>query len=143
MLETWTDERIAELKRTWDLGWTCSQVACHLGNGISRNAVIGKVHRLDLAGRAKPAPSDGLNKDQRRKQRYWLDQKFRQAILEKNKASRRKRGDRPTLVTEVSAYSGVIKRSTKLVGRAPEMTKTQMREFLAQAVRNTAAMEVA
>lgn len=143
MLETWTDERIAELKRTWDLGWSCSQVARHLGNGISRNAVIGKVHRLGLAGRAKSPFFDGMNRDQRRKHRYWHDEDFRRAVLAKNRAGRRKTSDRPSLLTEVSAYSGVIKRSMKLVARAPEMTKTQMREFLAQAVRNTAAMEVA
>jgi GcrA cell cycle regulator len=44
---TWTDARIALLKQLWDEGASCSQIATALG-GLSRNAVIGKVHRLAL-----------------------------------------------------------------------------------------------
>ncbi len=47
---TWTDERIERLKTLWGEGLTASQIAAELG-GISRNAVIGKVHRLGLSGR--------------------------------------------------------------------------------------------
>jgi GcrA cell cycle regulator len=46
----WTDERIEALKELWAAGLSCSQIACRLG-GVSRNAVIGKVHRLGLSGR--------------------------------------------------------------------------------------------
>ena len=52
---TWTDERVEHLKRLWSEGLSASQIAAELG-GITRNAVIGKVHRLGLSGRAK-APS--------------------------------------------------------------------------------------
>ena len=48
----WTDERIDELRKLWADGLTASQIASSLG-GISRNAVIGKIHRLGLSGRAK------------------------------------------------------------------------------------------
>ncbi len=54
---TWTDERVELLKRLWAEGLSASQIAAQLGGGITRNAVIGKVHRLGLAGRAKPAAS--------------------------------------------------------------------------------------
>ena len=47
----WTDERITELKRLWSEGFSASQIAERLG-GITRNAVIGKVHRLGLSNRA-------------------------------------------------------------------------------------------
>ena len=50
---SWTDERIEQLKHHWMEGKSASQIASLLGNGVSRNAVIGKVHRLGLAGRAK------------------------------------------------------------------------------------------
>ena len=50
---SWTDERIEQLKHHWMEGKSASQIASLLGNGLSRNAVIGKVHRLGLAGRAK------------------------------------------------------------------------------------------
>src|SRR5690242_17752804 len=53
----WTEERVELLKKLWADGLSASQIAAELG-GITRNAVIGKVHRLGLSGRAKgPAPS--------------------------------------------------------------------------------------
>ena len=50
---SWTDERVELLRRLWDDGLSASQIALQIG-GVSRNAVIGKVHRLGLAGRVKP-----------------------------------------------------------------------------------------
>ena len=47
----WTEERVEILKKLWADGLSASQIAGRLG-GITRNAVIGKVHRLGLAGRA-------------------------------------------------------------------------------------------
>lgn len=52
----WTDERVELLKKLWADGLSASQIAGQLG-GVTRNAVIGKVHRLSLSGRAKPASS--------------------------------------------------------------------------------------
>ena len=52
----WTDERVELLKKLWAEGLSASQIAGQLG-GVTRNAVIGKVHRLNLSGRAKPASS--------------------------------------------------------------------------------------
>ena len=49
---SWTDERVELLKKLWSDGLSASQVAAELG-GVTRNAVIGKVHRLGLSGRAK------------------------------------------------------------------------------------------
>lgn len=49
---SWTGERIDQLKQLWASGLSCSQIASELG-GVTRNAVIGKVHRLGLSGREK------------------------------------------------------------------------------------------
>ncbi|NNC72575.1 MAG: GcrA cell cycle regulator, partial [Sphingomonadaceae bacterium] len=49
----WTDERIDSLKKMWTKGMTASQIADELG-GVSRNAVIGKAHRLGLKSRPSP-----------------------------------------------------------------------------------------
>ena len=49
----WTDERIDQLKSMWEKGMTASQIAEELG-GVSRNAVIGKAHRLGLQSRPSP-----------------------------------------------------------------------------------------
>ncbi|MDX2208727.1 MAG: GcrA family cell cycle regulator [Sphingopyxis sp.] len=50
---SWTDERIEQLRTMWEKGLTASQIADELG-GVSRNAVIGKAHRLGL--KARPSP---------------------------------------------------------------------------------------
>lgn len=54
----WTDERVELLKKFWSEGLSASQIAAQLG-GVSRNAVIGKVHRLKLPGRGKTAQGSG------------------------------------------------------------------------------------
>ena len=67
---SWTDERIATLTKMWESGATASQIADELG-GVSRNAVIGKAHRLGLKARpspvkaneAKPAAAEGRRRN--------------------------------------------------------------------------------
>ena len=54
---SWTDERVETLSRLWLEGKSASQISAILGGGLTRNAVIGKVHRLGLAGRGKPPAS--------------------------------------------------------------------------------------
>src|ERR1700749_4467063 len=60
----WTDELVEQLKQHWIDGKSASQIAGLLGNGVTRNAVIGKVHRLGLAGRAK-TPSTAASRPRR------------------------------------------------------------------------------
>ncbi len=48
----WSDDRTEQLKKLWEGGLSASQIAAELGN-LTRNAVIGKIHRLGLSGRAK------------------------------------------------------------------------------------------
>ena len=54
---SWTDERIDQLKGMWERGLTASQIADELG-GVSRNAVIGKAHRLGLQSRPSPVKAN-------------------------------------------------------------------------------------
>ena len=54
---SWTDERINQLKAMWEKGLTASQIADELG-GVSRNAVIGKAHRLGLQSRPSPVKAN-------------------------------------------------------------------------------------
>jgi GcrA cell cycle regulator len=69
----WTADRVELLKKLWAEGHSASQIAGKLGMGVTRNAVIGKVHRLSLAGRAtapktpRPAtaPTSKLTADRR------------------------------------------------------------------------------
>ncbi len=53
---SWTDERVETLKKMWGEGQSASQIAKELG-GVTRNAVIGKVHRLGLSNRAGTGPT--------------------------------------------------------------------------------------
>ena len=55
MTAGWTDDRVGALKKLWLEGQSASQIAKQLGGGVTRNAVIGKVHRLGLSGRATPS----------------------------------------------------------------------------------------
>ena len=50
---SWTEERVEILKKLWGEGRTAAEIASELG-GVTRNAVIGKAHRLKLSGRASP-----------------------------------------------------------------------------------------
>ena len=54
---SWTDERVETLKKMWAEGQSASQIAKELG-GVTRNAVIGKVHRLGLSNRVGPGGKD-------------------------------------------------------------------------------------
>ena len=58
---SWTDERIERLKKMWHAGATASQIADELG-GVSRNAVIGKAHRLGLDARPSPVKHEEKEK---------------------------------------------------------------------------------
>ncbi len=61
----WTEDRVEILSRLWAEGLSASQIAAELG-GVTRNAVIGKVHRLGLAGRAKTKPAARTQKARKR-----------------------------------------------------------------------------
>lgn len=68
----WTQERVEKLADLWKAGLSCSLIAKELGDGATRNSVIGKVHRLKLAGRVTaeqlargPAPHSGRGPDRK------------------------------------------------------------------------------
>jgi GcrA cell cycle regulator len=53
----WTDERVELLRKLWSEGLSASQVAAEIGASVTRNAVIGKIHRLGLPDRAAARPA--------------------------------------------------------------------------------------
>ena len=83
---SWTEEKVNKLKELWGKGNTASQIAEILG-GVSRNAVIGKAHRLNLSGKilAKKGPlnqkNDKLKNFSVRKARRG---KFKSLVIEKD-----------------------------------------------------------
>ena len=74
---SWTDEKVAKLKELWGTGNTASQIAEIIG-GISRNAVIGKAHRLNLSAKIKTRTATS-------------NQNFENSLEEKNNQTKRGR----------------------------------------------------
>tara|TARA_B100000900_G_scaffold63657_1_gene49085 strand:- start:467 stop:961 length:495 start_codon:yes stop_codon:yes gene_type:complete len=86
---SWTEEKVSKLKELWGKGNTASQIAEIIG-GISRNAVIGKAHRLNLSAKIKTRTA-ASNKDfensvevNSAKSRRSRKSKFKSLIIEKN-----------------------------------------------------------
>ena len=86
---SWNEEKVSKLKELWGKGNTASQIAEIIG-GISRNAVIGKAHRLNLSSKIKTRNSsssqifDGSAEENSSKQRQGRKNKFKSLIIEKN-----------------------------------------------------------
>ena len=59
---SWTEEKVNKLKELWGKGQTASQISEIIG-GVSRNAVIGKAHRLNLSSKIKARSSNPINKN--------------------------------------------------------------------------------
>jgi len=86
---SWTDEKVESLKKLWGSGKTASQIAEIIG-GISRNAVIGKAHRLNLSAKIKTRTAtsnqsyENTLDEKNIKTRRGRKSKFRSLIIEKN-----------------------------------------------------------
>ena len=86
---SWNEEKVAKLKELWGKGNTASQIAEIIG-GISRNAVIGKAHRLNLSSKIKArntASSQNFNsssEENNSKQKQGRKSKFKSLLIEKD-----------------------------------------------------------
>ena len=87
---SWDEEKITKLKELWGNGSTASQIALIIG-GISRNAVIGKAHRLNLSSNAKAKSAsskhnfeENNNENNNPKQKLGRKSKFKSLIIEKD-----------------------------------------------------------
>ena len=86
---SWNEEKVQKLKELWGKGSTASQIAEIIG-GISRNAVIGKAHRLNLSSKIKTRNAsssqnfDNSSEENSSKQRRGRKSKFQSLIIEKD-----------------------------------------------------------
>ena len=86
---SWTEEKVAKLKELWGKGNTASQIAEIIG-GISRNAVIGKAHRLNLSAKIKTRTAtssqnfENLKNEKNTPIRRGRKSKFKSLIIEKD-----------------------------------------------------------
>ena len=81
---SWTEEKVEKLKELWGKGNTASQIAEILG-GVSRNAVIGKAHRLNLSAKIKTRQSttnnESFNFNKSRKNKRFKKSRFQSLLL--------------------------------------------------------------
>ena len=86
---SWNEEKVKKLKELWGKGNTASQIAEIIG-GISRNAVIGKAHRLNLSSKIKTRNAslsynfDGKSEENNTKQKQGRKTKFKSLLIEKD-----------------------------------------------------------
>ena len=84
---SWTEEKVNKLKELWGKGQTASQIAEIIG-GISRNAVIGKAHRLNLSAKIKTRSAINFKNSQKTNEsnaaKKGRKSKFRSLLLDKN-----------------------------------------------------------
>ena len=85
---SWTDEKVNKLRDLWGKGQTASQIAGIIG-GVSRNAVIGKAHRLNLSAKIKTRSSININNigkipDNNSLKKSSRKHRFRSLLLDKN-----------------------------------------------------------
>lgn len=114
-MSSWTDEEIDLLAKLWAKGWTASQIARELGR-VSRNSVIGKVHRLGLSGNNRELSDHDLNKAKRKALARAQQRSIKQARAA-NKAAkkpRRRGGKIPPPPMEISTNG------TSLYERKPD-----------------------
>jgi GcrA cell cycle regulator len=87
---SWTEEREQRLRKLWEKGYTASQIAEMLGGDTTRNAVIGKAHRLKLAARAtskqpgSPKKQDTVSGPNKRERYVSRKSGFKSLLLDKN-----------------------------------------------------------
>lgn len=134
----WTEERVEQLKALWADGLSSTRVGVMMG--LSRNAVIGKVHRLKL-----PIPA--------LKQEVIRNRVYARQVRDgawKAKQAKRKRSWRARVKVKAQAearerllFCGHSRTSSAYrdqMPKLPEMTKGELRSMLADAVRNTAGL---
>jgi GcrA cell cycle regulator len=97
----WTDERVTRLRKLWDEGHSCSQIASRLDCGLSRNAVIGKASRLKLPARMTPERKARCYRSgpvsYEEKQRREAERLVRRMIAQRDKRKRKQDGSLPPL----------------------------------------------
>jgi len=126
----WTEALTADLIRLWDHGYSCSQIGAIIG--VTRNAVIGKAHRLEL-----PSRSGNVNALQRAVNPHPPGTPRKPPRMPR----RQREFSPPKIITAVSNITGAFI-NFKRPPLKRELTKNELRAMLTLAVQNTAAMEV-
>ena len=100
----WTEERVKKLTLLWKSGNSASKIAVELGEGVSRNAVIGKIHRLGLSERGSGLSAKGTKKSSKQlsdnittADKSSIDLKLDPNLEQSSKRKGKKRGRKPSI----------------------------------------------
>jgi GcrA cell cycle regulator len=96
----WTVELTDHLKLLWTAGLSCSQIAAEMNCGFTRNAIIGKAHRLNLEGREERRPQRSSSQHQLERIRLKNERRRVRRAIDKPEAIAR--GPRPIICLEVN-----------------------------------------
>jgi hypothetical protein len=148
----WTEALIADLVRLWDRGYSCAQIAAIIG--VTRNAVIGKAHRLQLPthrdcnvnGQKRvidPRP-EGSPRAKSILPRHRPGKTVFQSRERKPRARIINPDSKPAIMSVISTITGQMISIQKYRRQRldHEMTKDEMRAMLSAAMRNTASLGV-
>lgn len=145
-MDFWDARRTEMLTKLWSQGLSCTDIAAQIGVGTSRNAIIGKVHRLKLKRttghenkprkerKARPAP-----REKKIPNKPFYNSVFKSPEI-KPQVELPARNARPGFVMVVSVLTGNPLMAKKRLPLQREMSKTELREMLSTAVQNTANM---
>ncbi len=115
----WSEDRVEILTKLWMQGLSASQIAVELGGGVTRNAVIGKVHRLKLSGRVKPATSTARARNANKSTRRASTSKSSTSSTNAT-TKRRNVGYAPVSIGATALKSEQDQESELLIGHAQE-----------------------
>lgn len=122
---SWTDDRVATLKKMWKEGHSAADIAKTLGKGVTRNAVIGKAHRMGLSGRPSPikgvavakpvkvAKSDDKKKASKTKE--VVDKKQSKDELKSNSEKIKEKNSKKEVAPKVEKTSKTVKQNKEEV----------------------------
>lgn len=126
---SWTDERIETLKRLWNDGRSATQCAAELGHGITRNAVIGKIHRLGLTQRAKASRAKAPIAEKTRAPRPRMAEPARQPTPRPH-APRVIGAVAPTLAPRARAMPDVRPQEEAMIPLSERVTLMELRDAM-------------
>jgi hypothetical protein len=132
--DAWPEDQVEILRKLWATNLSASEIGAEMG--ISRSTVLGKAHRLNLSARAERGPGRfnvGIKLRRARPRAVMLITPLGRTLTIKKVA--------PKADRKITCLPGQSKTSAgyrSQFGMAPEMSSAKLREFLAQAVRNTA-----
>jgi hypothetical protein len=129
----WTDQRAETLRELWQRGLSAKQIAAMLGNGISRNAVVSKVRRMDLTrteGHEVRLRANGPKRIRKKHPAGYVRPRS-------NRDEERKRNAKLMLAGGARKTSAAYRKHLPRIG---EMTRNELRAMLTTAIQNTANM---